>query len=309
MNKPTRATVAVRVYLELQAKARQSDRMTGELFTLYALEGFLRRLAISDFSEDFVLKGGVLLAAYSARRPTRDIDFQARNLSHDVEVVGDRIRLIASHSQDDGLVFDASTVHGVEIRDTAEYPGVRVSINVRLSRATADFHLDNNFGDPIWPGSTIVSLPLVLGGTLPLRGYPLPMVLAEKTVTAVQRGPANTRWRDFADLVLLGSQNEISGRDFCRSLRVVADYRQVQLLPLKQVLDGIADRAQRQWSIWRRKQQLENQTAEYFQDVLDACSTLCDPAIMGTATDLDWVPSEYAWQRTLVQDPLPTVVD
>jgi predicted nucleotidyltransferase component of viral defense system len=53
----------------------RADETTDELIQLYALEGFLDRLSKSRFAENFVLKGGVLLAAFDARRPTRDIDF------------------------------------------------------------------------------------------------------------------------------------------------------------------------------------------------------------------------------------------
>ncbi|HVX44408.1 MAG TPA: hypothetical protein VHC49_11010 [Mycobacteriales bacterium] len=37
------------------------------MLTLYALEGLLARFAASPYHEDFVLKGGVLLAAFSLR--------------------------------------------------------------------------------------------------------------------------------------------------------------------------------------------------------------------------------------------------
>src|SRR5450759_5831004 len=52
--------------------------------SLYALEGFLLRLAASANSQDFILKGGVLLAAYQLRRPTADIDFAALKTPNDV---------------------------------------------------------------------------------------------------------------------------------------------------------------------------------------------------------------------------------
>lgn len=56
-------------------------------------------------------------------------------------------------------------------------------------------------GDPIWPAAVTVRLPRLLDDEpLVLQSYPLPMVLAEKLVTAIARGTANTRWRDFADL-------------------------------------------------------------------------------------------------------------
>ena len=74
----TKETPAGRRYLELQREARGAGRPTDELIQLYALECFLDRLMRSEFAEKFVLKGGVLLAALDARRPTRDIDFAAR---------------------------------------------------------------------------------------------------------------------------------------------------------------------------------------------------------------------------------------
>jgi len=74
---PTRATVDGRAYLYLRAMAKKSGRANEEYLRLYALEGFLLRLASSASSQDFILKGGVLLAAYQLRRPTADIDFAA----------------------------------------------------------------------------------------------------------------------------------------------------------------------------------------------------------------------------------------
>lgn len=69
--------IAEQRYRDLQSLARASERSMQELLTLYALECFLSRVAQSSMREKLVLKGGVLLAAFDARRPTRDIDFSA----------------------------------------------------------------------------------------------------------------------------------------------------------------------------------------------------------------------------------------
>ncbi len=60
---------------------------TDELHQLYALEGFLDRLTRSAHVDQFVLKGGVLLAAYNTRRPTRDVDLSASAISNEVEAI------------------------------------------------------------------------------------------------------------------------------------------------------------------------------------------------------------------------------
>lgn len=74
---PTRLTPAGRAYLDLQRAAHAGGRDTGELLQIYALEGFLARLSASRYSDRLVLKGGLLLAAFDARRPTRDVDIAA----------------------------------------------------------------------------------------------------------------------------------------------------------------------------------------------------------------------------------------
>lgn len=74
---PNRNTRAGQVYNDLRNIARAHRRDPAEYFTLYALEGFLVRLVASKVSNDFVLKGGVLMAAFATRRPTRDIDLAA----------------------------------------------------------------------------------------------------------------------------------------------------------------------------------------------------------------------------------------
>lgn len=67
MTRPTRETESGRAYLDLQTQARRQQRPTQELLTLYALERWLARLEASAYAGDFVLKGGMLLAALGAR--------------------------------------------------------------------------------------------------------------------------------------------------------------------------------------------------------------------------------------------------
>lgn len=99
-------------------------RPTDELIVLYLLEAFLRRLAASPHRDAFGLKGGVLLAAYGDRRPTRDIDVQARRLDNDVEAVTVTVRAIASTPDDDGIVFDAAAPYR---RSSERTTGTRAS--------------------------------------------------------------------------------------------------------------------------------------------------------------------------------------
>lgn len=215
--------------LALRALARSEGADVQELQTLYALECLLARVAASPFRDDFVLKGGALLAAYALRRPTKDLDLSATRLSNDTAGVTERVRSICAIPLPDGVEFDVGSISASEIRDEDEYSGVRLRITGTLGAARLHVGIDVSFGDPIWPAPRIVQVPRLLDvGLEPVLvlGYPLTMVLAEKIVTAVERGEANTRWRDFADVHVVSRQHRIDGDTLRSSLREVAQYRE-----------------------------------------------------------------------------------
>ena len=122
-------------FLAIQKLARRTGSDVQELLTLYALEGLLARVAASRYREDFVLKGGVLLAAFSLRRPTKDIDLQATSLANDVDDILERVRELAVIDVGDGLIFDPVQIRAHTIREDDGYPGVRVRVVATLGKA------------------------------------------------------------------------------------------------------------------------------------------------------------------------------
>lgn len=298
---PTRDTPAGRAHNDLRNLARSHKRDPAEYITLYALEGFLSRLAASEFAPDFVLKGGVLMAAFAARRPTRDVDLAAHGFPNDIPAVEQRVLGIIAVPVEDGLEFNLASVRGEPIRDEADYNGVRVKITARLATAQVALHIDVNFGDPIWPAPTEVVLPLLLGGTLRLSGYPDHMVLAEKIVTAIERGEPNTRWRDFTDIAAIARTRSISGAALREAIETVARYRQVEVEPLGPLLAGMPALAQRKWETWRRKQRLEGTTPVSFSELLDTCFVFAEPILSGSATGLTWEPQGGAWKPSIFE--------
>lgn len=159
---PQHGTPAGDATIEIRKLARRTGGDVQELQVLYALEGLLARLTRSQQGHDFVLKGGVLLAAYAARRPTKDLDLQANRMTSDADEVGARIREIARVEVADGVVFDPDSVETTLIRDDAVYPGVRVKLRAQLGIARLVVGIDVSFGDPIWPEPTVISVAITL---------------------------------------------------------------------------------------------------------------------------------------------------
>ncbi len=237
------------------------------------------------------------MAAFAARRPTRDIDLAAQ-IPNSIDDVVARIGAVAVRDTGDGLVFDAESVSGTTIRDEADYTGVRVKLTAQLATAQIALHVDVNVGDPIWPAPVNTELPLLLGGTLRLSAYPDHMVLAEKIVTAIDRGTVNTRWRDFVDIDAIISTRSIQQSDLVAAIDTVAEHRGVTLRALAVALDGMAELAQPKWVTWRRKQHLEATTPEPFGDLLNRCTSFADSALHGHVSDATWSPHTRTWMET-----------
>lgn len=215
-----------------------------------------------------MLKGGLLMAAFDLRRATRDVDLLALRTDNDPAFVERLIVEIASVEVGDGVVFLLDTITTGPIRDDDVYPGIRAVLGARLATARIKLSVDVNVGDPVLPAPTRTAVPVLLGDErIDVLAYPKSMVVAEKLVTALQRGRASTRWRDFADLFVLLPSN-LPEAEVIESLRTVASYRSVSLRPLAEVLAGMPKEAQARWATWRERHGAQDRVPEDFAAVL-----------------------------------------
>lgn len=115
-----------------------------------------------------------------------------------------------------------------------------------------------------------------------MRGYRVELILAEKIVTAIQRGTVNTRWRDFVDIAAL-AHLDVNDGALVESIRRVAEYRQVPIRPLRDVLSGFPEIGQQRWAGWRRKQGLAATTPAKFGDLVEGVIAFADPLLRRAA--------------------------
>ena len=165
------------------------------------------------------LKGGILLAVYGVRRPTKDVDAEAIRTTVTPEVITQVIRDVAEVRVSDGLVFDLDTMNVREIRDQADYPGLRMRVTAYIGSQKTVVAWDISTGDPIVPSPQPVRVPRVLGGEIEMLGYAPETTVAEKGVTILERGIAGTRWRDFVDIVQLAAQHGLDEEGGVKSLK------------------------------------------------------------------------------------------
>ncbi|ACC42009.1 conserved hypothetical protein [Mycobacterium marinum M] len=269
------------VFRRIQSLARSAAAKDGtgaptqEYLIRHTLESFLDRLARSSHAGDFVLKGGVLLAAYGVRRPTKDADANAVHADVTAEHLAHVVRDIAVIDVEDGVVFDLETINVRQIRDQADYPGLRVRVAVSIGPWKGAVAWDVSTGDPIVPPPRQMTIDRILGDPITLLGYAPETAIAEKGVTILERGITSTRWRDYVDIVQLARRG-IDPEELLRSARAVARHRGVTLEPVAPHLVGYGAVAQARWAAWRRKEHLESVCEENLDDQIALVTSSLD---------------------------------
>lgn len=183
--------------------------------TRYTTERFFARLESSDFSDRFVLKGGNLFVVWFSGkdyRPTMDTDFLYRGheMTED-EIASAFVKICASLSSDDGLVFDSDSIRVDAIREDTKYGGWRVTLKVYLGTVRIPLQFDIGFGDAVTPEPEEVVYPSMLSEVSPrIMAYPMVTMLAEKCAIMVELGFANSRMKDFFDVWTVLNEFDIS---------------------------------------------------------------------------------------------------
>lgn len=167
----------------------------------YMMERFLERISLSEYRDQFILKGGMLVAAMVGldARSTMDMDATIKGTNVNIDDVKLIIDDIIAVQLDDGVEFRIKQI--LEIMDEAVYPGVRISMETVFDKVRTPLKIDISTGDVITPREVCYSFKLMLEERfIEVWAYNLETVLAEKLETVISRTITNTRMRDFYDI-------------------------------------------------------------------------------------------------------------
>lgn len=189
------------------AKVKNADARV--LMRIYMMERFLERVANSEYKDNFILKGGMLVTAMVgvALRSTMDIDTSIRNQNLSAADAQGIIESITAVDLGDGVRFEIKDIS--DIMDEMEYPGIRVTLNAVMDRLITPMKIDISTGDAVTPRAIEYDYKLLFDDrSIKLWSYNLETILAEKLQTILARGVLNTRMRDFYDIFILLSLYE-----------------------------------------------------------------------------------------------------
>ena len=170
----------------------------------YMLERLLERISVSPYHDNFILKGGFLIAAMVGldTRTTMDMDATIKGYPVNEETIRKMFEEICSIELEDDVVFSFRSIG--EIREGDEYTGYRVALTAEFSPMAVPLKLDITTGDKITPKEIEYSFKLLLEDrSISVLAYNLETILAEKLETVISRSVQNTRPRDYYDIYIL----------------------------------------------------------------------------------------------------------
>lgn len=201
------------------------------LLNRFAVERFLYRLSLSQYSQQFALKGATrVLSRFDAPfRITRDLDLLSLNDATSVkfESLFAEVLDIEVH---DGISFDKESLKVHRFDDTDPYSGVRSQLSVELDKARIKFGIDVAHGDATDPGLEKIEFPVILDMPAPyIYGYALETVIAEKFHAMVILGVTNSRIKDYVDIFHLSRSFKFSKLRLAEAISATFVNRQTEI--------------------------------------------------------------------------------
>lgn len=279
----------------LLALAEKRNERFNLLVTRFGIERLLYRLTLSKHADRFLLKGAMLFAVWDDKtpRPTTDVDLLGFGSTEKEDLIRVFREIAGTPVPDDGLVFDPESVRAEEIREDNAYGGTRIRLMGWLGTAEVPVQIDVGAGDAVTPSPESAVFPSLLDFPAPhLRTYPIYTVVAEKLEAVVKLGTANTRLKDFYDLVFLSRRFEFDGPTLRKAIEATFTRRETALpispAPFTDALinDPIK---QNQWSVFLRRNGLVSDS-EQFAETLNLIRDFVGPVLFSAAPPARWLP-------------------
>lgn len=192
--------------------AKKNHVAANTILQNYMLERFLERIALSEYRDNFILKGGFLIAAMVGidMRSTMDMDTTIKGLPVSETEIKKIISDIINVPVEDNVYFELQSIKA--IHEISEYDDFRINLVANFFTMRVHLKIDVTTGDIVIPREVDYHFKLMFEErSILVKAYNLNTILAEKVESILVRNVLNTRARDFYDVYILLNtrQNDI----------------------------------------------------------------------------------------------------
>ncbi|HPE41246.1 MAG TPA: nucleotidyl transferase AbiEii/AbiGii toxin family protein [Bacteroidales bacterium] len=270
---------------KLRSTIQKIEKETGvtynQIQTLFFLESILKRIAVSQYKESFIFKGGFLLASMIGieNRTTKDMDMLFSNQQFTEGNIIKIIREILNIDLRDSITFSIQETE--TIRDEDDYGGFRVKITCMLENIRQKIPLDIATGDPVTPVAEVYDYKTLNNQEIiKIKSYNIETIIAEKIHTIYVRGLLNSRYKDLFDIYILGrlKKDQINPVNLTSAYKNTFNYRKTVFDPkrIRETLKSISEskRMKNGWHHFRKKNTYAKDLS--FSDTIEACFNIIE---------------------------------
>ena len=217
---------------QIKGAIRNISKKTGvnpnSLLQMCLFEGILEKLSKSKYSENFILKGGLLISSLIGvdMRSTMDMDTTVRGIPLNEDSISNILNEILAIEIDADIEYNLIKLSPIRQEDV--YEDFCASISCVFGKINATLNIDITTGDVITPREMNYSYSKIIEeGTIPIMTYTIETILAEKFETISSRNITTTRARDFYDLYMIYSiyKDKINKDTLRKAIERTSKYR------------------------------------------------------------------------------------
>ena len=217
---------------QIKGAIRNISKKTGvnpnSLLQMCLFEGILEKLSKSKYSENFILKGGLLISSLIGvdMRSTMDMDTTVRGIPLNEDSISNILNEILAIEIDADIEYKLIKLSPIRQEDV--YEDFCASISCVFGKIYATLNIDITTGDVITPREMNYSYSKIIEeGTIPIMTYTIETILAEKFETISSRNITTTRARDFYDLYMIYSiyKDKINKDTLRKAIERTSKYR------------------------------------------------------------------------------------
>lgn len=147
---------------QIRSFAGKRNLQPQEVLQMFFMERFLERLSKSQYRNNFILKGGMLISSMIgiAERTTMDIDTTVSGIDMEEKEIEKVIREVLLIDINDGMEFEFNRLE--PIREEDDYNNFRVYFVVRYGKIANKMKIDITAGDKITLGAVEYSYKTIL---------------------------------------------------------------------------------------------------------------------------------------------------
>ena len=255
---------------ESKNKAVQNNITVNEVLQNYMFERILERLSISEYKNNFILKGGVLLSSIMGidTRTTMDMDTCLKGINLTEEQLYKVLKNILDTDVKDGVTFEIK--NSKPIREDDEYGGLKYNILAKFDNIKVNLSIDIATGDVITPGEIEYNYKMMFEDkALKIMTYNIESIIAEKFQTIISRNVLNSRMKDFYDLYYLIKYSTFSKDDLRLAIEKTFEKRNTDIKLINSNISVIQESDLLQ-DLWKTYSQKHKYTKDIkFEDIIE----------------------------------------